>query len=88
VRPEAIEAMNELGIDLRRPRSKHVDEFAGQHFDLVITVCDHAKDLCPVFPESTEMLHSGFEDPVVGDVESFKRIRDQIAARFDVWLKG
>jgi arsenate reductase (thioredoxin) len=88
VRPEAIEAMDELGIDLRGHRSKHVDEFAGQHFDLVITVCDHARDVCPVFPSSTQMLHWGFEDPVVGDVESFRRIRDQIALKFDEWLKG
>ena len=86
VRPEAIAVMDELGIDLRGHRSKHVDEFAGQHFDVVITVCDHARDVCPVFPGGTTMLHWSFEDPAVGGVDDFRRIRDQIQARFAQWL--
>ncbi len=49
VRPEAIAAMDELGIDIGKHRSKHVNEFAGQHFDYVITVCDNAKESCPHF---------------------------------------
>lgn len=49
VRPEAIAAMSELGIDISSHRSKNVDEFAGQHFDFVLTVCDHARETCPVF---------------------------------------
>jgi arsenate reductase len=49
VRPEAIAAMGELGIDISGHRSKHVDEFSGQKFDYVITVCDNAKESCPVF---------------------------------------
>ena len=49
VRPEAIAAMDELGVDISRHRSKHVDEFEGQHFDYVITVCDNAKEACPLF---------------------------------------
>lgn len=92
VRPEAIAAMDELGIDLRSHRSKHVDEFAGQHFDVVITVCDNARDVCPVFPDSTTMLHWSFEDPAsaIGSEEErvaeFRRIRDQISTRFDACL--
>jgi arsenate reductase (thioredoxin) len=87
VRPEAIEAMSELGIDISSHRSKHVDEFAGQHFDTVITVCDNARETCPVFPASVEMLHWSFEDPaaVEGSYEvrlaAFRRIRDQIRDR-------
>src|SRR5262245_36279537 len=49
VRPEAIAVMQELGIDITAHRSKHVDEFAGQNFDYVLTVCDNAKESCPVF---------------------------------------
>ncbi|HZO55124.1 MAG TPA: arsenate reductase ArsC [Bryobacteraceae bacterium] len=87
VRPEAIEAMSELGIDISSHRSKHVDEFAGQPFDTVITVCDNAREACPVFPASVEMLHWSFEDPaaVEGSYEvrlaAFRRIRDQIRDR-------
>src|SRR5215475_15223633 len=50
VRPEAIQAMREIGIDISGHRSKSVDEFAGQEFDYVITVCDNANESCPVFP--------------------------------------
>ena len=87
VRPEAIQVMSELGIDISGHRSKHVDEFAEQHFDCVITVCNHARDVCPVFPDGTERLHWSFRDPaaVEGDEEirlaAFRQIRDEIAAR-------
>ena len=93
VRPEAIAVMDELGIDLRTHRSKHVDEFSGQHFDVVITVCDNARDVCPVFPAGTTMLHWSFEDPasVEGSeaerIAEFRKTRDLIAARIDERLK-
>src|SRR5919112_4675179 len=60
VRPQAIEAMRERGIDIRSHRSKSVDEFAGQNFDYVITVCDNANEQCPVYPATTERLHWSF----------------------------
>jgi arsenate reductase len=88
VRPEAIEAMRELGVDISGHRSKSVDEFAEQEFDYVITVCDNARESCPVFPGTTERIHWSFEDPaaVDGDWEtrlaSFRRIRDEIRERF------
>ena len=63
VRPEAIAVMRELGIDLTGHRSKHVDEFAGQSFDYVLTVCDNAKESCPVFPAGTQTIHHSFDDP-------------------------
>lgn len=87
VRPEAITVMGELGVDLSGHRSKSVDEFVGQEFRYVVTVCDNAKESCPVFPARTERVHWSFEDPaaVTGSEEArlaaFRRIRDQIAAR-------
>jgi arsenate reductase (thioredoxin) len=84
VRPEAIAVMAELDIDLSGHRSKSVDEFEGQQFDLVLTVCDHARELCPVFPGASRMVHHAFEDPaaVKGDEATrqaaFRRVRDQI----------
>ena len=63
VRPEAIVVMREIGIDISPHRSKSVDEFAGQAFDYVITVCDNANETCPVFPGRARRLHWPFEDP-------------------------
>ena len=90
IRPEAIQAMNEIGIDISEHRSKSVDEFIGQKFDYIITVCDNAKETCPIFPGSAERIHQSFEDPPpasVGDYESrlkiFRRVRDEIR----IWLK-
>jgi arsenate reductase len=85
VRAEAIEVMKEIGVDISRHRSKHVDEFAGQHFDVVLTVCDKANESCPVFPGSGLRLHRSFEDPAAleGDERQrlalFRRVRDEIA---------
>ncbi len=87
VRSEAIAVMQELGIDISRQRSKYVDEFTGQPFDFVITVCDNAREACPVFPAATKRIHWTFEDPaaVEGDerarLSAFRRIRDEIAVR-------
>jgi arsenate reductase (thioredoxin) len=84
---EAVSVMREIGIDISGHRSKSVDEFAGQKFDYVVTVCDNARDFCPVFPGGTVRLHWRFEDPAAaaGDEEhrlsAFRRIRDQIHTR-------
>ena len=85
VRPEAVEAMGEIGIDISNHRSKSADEFTGQQFDFVITVCDNAKESCPVFPGQAKRIHRSFEDPppeTVGDYDSrltiFRRGRDEI----------
>lgn len=90
VRPEAIEAMSEIGIDISRHRSKSVDEFVGEDFDYIITVCDNAKETCPVFPGKAQRIHKNFEDPPpasIGDHNSqmviFRRVRDEIRD----WLK-
>ena len=87
VRPEAITVMREIGVDISPQHSKSVDEFAGQEFDYVITVCDNANEQCPVFPGKTERIHWSFDDPAAaeGDEESrfavFRRVRDEILDR-------
>src|SRR5690349_21100813 len=63
VRPEAVAVMQEIGIDMSGQSSKSVDRYTGTEFDYVITVCDHAKELCPVFPGRTRHLHWSFDDP-------------------------
>jgi arsenate reductase len=84
VRPEAIAAMRELGIDISGHRSKSVDEFAAQRFDYVLTVCDHARETCPIYPGHARRLHYSFDDPatVEGSEEqrlaAFRRVRDEI----------
>jgi len=84
VRPEAIAAMKELGIDISRHRSKNVSEFDGQRFDYVITVCDNARETCPVFFGSAEKLHHSVLDPAAVDgseperLAAFRRVRDQL----------
>lgn len=85
VRPEAIAAMRELDIDISGHRSKHVDELDGQRFDYVITVCDNAKESCPVFLGAAKRLHHSFDDPPppsVGTDEErmaiFCRVRDEL----------
>jgi arsenate reductase len=84
VRPEAVAVMGELGIDISGHHSKGLDEFSGQTFDYVLTVCDNAKESCPIFPGQTVTIHRNFEDPAAlqGSEEdrlaAFRRVRDQL----------
>ncbi|MEP7363883.1 MAG: arsenate reductase ArsC [Acidobacteriota bacterium] len=84
VRPEAITVMKEIGADISGHRSKHVDEFARDAFDYVLTVCDHANESCPVFPGHGRRIHHAFDDPAAleGDAPArlalFRRVRDEI----------
>jgi arsenate reductase len=84
VRPEAIAVMKELGIDIGGQRSKHLDEFEGREFDYVITVCDNARESCPVFFSAAKRLHHNFDDPAAlhGAEEErlalFRRVRDEL----------
>jgi arsenate reductase len=86
VRPEAIAVMKEVGIDITSHRSKHVDEFAGRDFDYVLTVCDNAKESCPVFFGKATRPHHSFNDPaaVEGTDEkrlgAFRKVRDELRA--------
>jgi arsenate reductase len=85
--PNAVKAMSEIGIDISGHRSKSVVEFAGQQFDYVITVCDNAKESCPIFHGGGARIHHSFEDPAAAakdrQFELFRRVRDEISS----WMK-
>jgi arsenate reductase len=89
VSPKAIAVMKEIGIDISSYTSKNVDQFLSESFDYVITVCDHAKETCPVFMGKVKhRLYLGFEDPAEAQgsdeeiTAAFRRIRDKIKITF------
>lgn len=92
IRPLAIKAMAELGIDISHQRSKVLSEYLNQPFDYVITVCDQANETCPVFPGARHRLHWSFPDPskATGDEAAqlavYRQVRDAIAARIREWI--
>ena len=94
VQPEAIAAMKELGIDISGHRSKSVTEFDGQRFDYVITVCDSARETCPVFFGGAKRLHHDFDDPAAlngSDEERlalFRRVRDELRVYLATATRG
>ena len=83
--PGAVEAMREVGIDIAGHRSKGLEELTGRPFDHVITVCDRAKESCPVYPGAPSVLHWSFDDPAAAEGSEevrravFRRVRDEIA---------
>jgi arsenate reductase len=85
--PLAVEAMHEIGIDISEQKSKDVRGFLGQAIPYVITVCDNAKERCPIFPRTYKFLHWSFEDPAEATgshdekLAVFRRVRDEIASR-------
>jgi arsenate reductase len=87
VNPHAIAVMREIGIDISHHRSKHVNECFGTAMNTVITVCDNAKETCPIFPGVQHQLHWSFEDPATAEgtpeekLAVFRTIRDQIYDR-------
>jgi arsenate reductase len=94
VRQEAIAVMKEIGIDISAHRSKSVDEFSGQSFDYVVSVCDSARDACPAFPADTERIHWSFKDPAAVEgseaerLSAFRQIRDQIREQVKAFLRN
>ncbi|MCX5722148.1 MAG: arsenate reductase ArsC [Nitrospirae bacterium] len=89
--PGSVEAMAEVGIDIAQHRSKHVEEYAAQPLDYVVTVCDRAKETCPLWPGKTTLIHWSFDDPAaIADVEGrrlvFRRVRDEIASAIRQFL--
>jgi arsenate reductase len=92
VHPLAIQVMAELGIDISHHRSKSVTEFAGQSFDYVITVCDSAKESCPIFPGSPRRIHWSLPDPTRSDpgeeerLAAFCRVRDELLRRIQSFI--
>jgi arsenate reductase len=91
--PGAVEVMQEIGLDISRQESKSVDRFLGQRFDYVITVCDRAKEACPVFPGAERLLHWSFDDPARAEGTEderrrvFRRVRDEIAERVNRFVQ-
>jgi arsenate reductase len=94
VRLEAIAVMREIGVDLSGQRSKHVSEFSGQAFDYVLTVCDNARENCPIFPRTAVSIHHNFVDPaaVSGSEEErlavFREVRDRIREYLRTFPQG
>ena len=90
VRPQTIQVLKEIDIDISHHYSKHLRDFYGTKFDLVVTVCDNAKKVCPVFPGAKQMIHKSFPDPSSVDgtddekLNAFRAVRDQI----DNWIKS
>jgi arsenate reductase (thioredoxin) len=87
--PRSIKVMNEVGIDISKQTSKDVSTYLQEKFDYVITVCDRAKQQCPVFP-GAEPIHWGFDDPAEAlpetQLETFRRVRDEIRHRLGLFL--
>ena len=95
VHPRAIEVMNEIGINITGSRPKAVDIFLDREFDYVITVCDHARETCPVFTGNVEnRLHIGFEDPAEAKgseeeiLTAFRKVRDEIKNNFEALYRN
>jgi arsenate reductase (thioredoxin) len=84
VHPLSIEVMGAAGVDITSHTSDHIDEFSDTHFDVVVTVCNNAKETCPVFTNTDKLVHRSFEEPDHEDmgreelIPIFNRIRDEI----------
>jgi arsenate reductase (thioredoxin) len=87
--PLAVEAMKEIGIDISGQTSKDVVKLLGQHIPYVVTVCDNARERCPIFPRTYKFLHWSFDDPAAASgtddekLAVFRRVRDEIKKRID-----
>jgi len=92
--PRAIETMNEIAIDISNNESTDVNDLLTENFDLVITLCDNARESCPLFPENTELIHIGFSDPAFfkgTDEEArlfFRELREEIQEKLLTYLKN
>lgn len=93
VRPLAIEAMREIGIDISAQTSKTIESLGERKFDYAITVCDNANEACPIFPGGPRRLHWSFDDPsaATGTDEErlavFRRVRNEIRANIEEFLR-
>jgi arsenate reductase len=92
--PLAVAAMQEIGIDISGQRAKDARGYVGQEFDYVITVCDQAREACPLFPGARRQLHWSLPDPAAADGEetvrlvAFRQVRDDLAARIRQLIEG
>jgi len=81
INPDAVYYMNEVGIDLSNHSSDLIDKYLEIEFDLIVTVCDHAKESCPIFPKAAKVIHRNFEDPskvVEEKSNAFRRVRAEL----------
>ena len=94
VHPLAVQVMHEIGTDISQYRSKSLDEYRDASLDLVVTVCDSARESCPALPGAVEMLHWPFDDPADASgneaekLDAFRRVRDEIAEKVAAFLGG
>jgi arsenate reductase len=82
-----VEVMAEAGVDISQQRSKSVDEFVGEEFDYIITLCDNARENCPYFPGEARRLHWPIDDPYGLTLDDYRRARDEIRTRVEVFLE-
>ena len=93
IRPLAVKAMDELGIDISGQESKTLERYLGEPFDYVVTVCDEANEACPTFPGARRRLHWSFEDPAQASgteeerLRVFRTVRDEIKERIETKLR-
>lgn len=93
VNPRAIRVMAELGIDISGQRSKSMDEFQNEEFDLAVTLCDAAQKQCPMFPGAKRLVHLGFPDPAQATgseeeiLQEFRRVRDALRRELGAFLQ-
>ena len=93
VNPFAIKAMDLIGIDISRNSSNHVDEYTDIDFDYVFTVCDNAKEICPIYPRAKKVIHHSFMDPADAkgtekeQLQVYIKVRDQLSDYFKAFTK-
>ena len=94
VNPFAIKAMAEMGIDISKNTSNHADEYANIDFDYVFTVCDNAKEICPIYPNAKQMIHHSFTDPADAtgtedeQLKVYIQVRNQLRDYFKTFAKN
>lgn len=86
LRAETVEAMREIGIDISSHWSKKADVYAGQDFDIVVTTCDEAKEVCPMFPGAKRTIHWSVADPVGRGMPAYRAARDELKKRIETDL--
>ena len=93
VNPFAVKAMAEIGIDISQNTSNHADEYANIDFDYVFTVCDNAKEICPIYPKAKQIIHHSFTDPADAtgtereQLEVYVEVRDQLRDYFKAFTE-
>ena len=94
INPFAIKAMAEMGIDISKNTSNHVDEYTDIDFDYVFTVCDNAKEICPIYPKAKQMIHHSFNDPADAtgteqeQLKVYIEVRNQLRDYFKAFAKN